>query len=146
MTDFAVSPSQAFTFENLEWDYTPLNGGFVLAGTLDVASLNAGQHYANGYVQSGLVLAKRTSDGLLVPYLDASATSGVNVAFGVLRASVPITRLSGGTTRTKVGVAVLRHGIVATNKLPYTVGNAALGGYLDANAQTDLRLIDFVTA
>lgn len=146
MTDFAVSPAQAFTFENLEWDYTPQHGGFVLAGTLDVASLTSGQHYANGYVASGLVLAKRTSDGLLVPYLDASATAGVNVAFGILRASVPVTRLVGGGNRTKIGVAVLRHGIVATNKLPFTVGNAAAGGYLDANGQADLKLIDFITA
>ena len=143
MTDFAVSPSQAFTFENLEWDLTPLNGGFVLSGTLDVASLNASQHYANGYVASGLVLAKRTSDNLLVPYLDASATAGVNQAFGILRASVPITRFVGGGNRTKVGVAVLVHGMVSLSKLPFTSGNAAAGGYIDANGQADLRNVYF---
>ena len=141
MTDFVVSPTQAFTFENLEWDLTPPEGGFVMGGTLDVASLNAAQHYPNGYVMSGLILARRTSDSLLVPYLDASATAGINAAVGVLRASVPVTRLIGGTNRTKIGVAMLVHGMVSVSKLPYTAGNAALGGFLDANGQADLKLI-----
>lgn len=141
MTDFVVSPNQAFTFENLEWDLTPPEGSYVMGGTLDVAALNAAQHYPNGYVQSGLILARRTSDNLLVPYLDASATAGVNTAVGVLRASVPVTRFVGNTNRAKVGVAMLVHGMVSISKLPFTVGNAAAGGYIDAAGQTDLKLI-----
>lgn len=143
MTDFALSPSYAFTYENLEWDLTPPDGGFVVSGTVDVTALTAAQHYANGFLPSGTVLAKRTSDGLLVPYLDASATAGVNVAYGLTRASVPITRLQGGAARAKIGVALLVHGVVSASKLPFTSGNAAAGGYIDANGQSDLKLVYF---
>jgi heptaprenylglyceryl phosphate synthase len=141
MTDFALSPSQAYAFENLDWDLTPQHGGFVISGTLDVAALTEAQHFADGYIKSGLVLARRTSDSLLVPYLEASVTAGVNQAVGVLRASVAVTRLIGGGNRTKIGVACLVHGVVDESKLPFTVGNAAAGGYLDAAAKADLPLI-----
>lgn len=140
MTDFILSPTQAWTFENLEWDLTPPEGGFVLSGTLDVSALNAGQHYANGYVQSGMVLAKNTSTNLLVPYITGGA-NGAGTPAGLLRASVPITRFMGGTNRTRVGVALLVHGVVSQAKLPYTSGNAAAGGFVDAGARTALPLI-----
>lgn len=150
MTDFTVSPIQAYTFENLEWDLTPPQGGFVRSGTLDVASLNAAQHYPNGYLLSGLVLAKDSVSNLLVPYLQAfdadAVTAGLqgqghDIAIGLLRASVPIQRLLGGSNRAKIGVAVLAHGVVSASKLPYTVTNAASGGYLDDPARADLPLI-----
>src|SRR3954471_7066661 len=116
MTDFQMTPVQAFTFENLEWDLTPPEGGFVRSGTLDVTALTAAQHYPNGYVQSGLVLAKNTVSNLLVPYIAAGA-NGAGTPFGILRASVPVSRLVGGTTKAKVGVAVLAHGVVSAGKL-----------------------------
>jgi len=140
MTDFALSPLQAFTFENLEWDLTPPEGGFVRSGTLDVSALTAAQHYPNGFVLSGLVLAKNTSTNLLQPYIAAGA-NGTGTPIGLLRASVPITRLVGGTNRTKVGVAVLCHGVVDSTKLPYTSGNAAAGGFADTAGKTALPLI-----
>lgn len=139
MTDFVVSPSFAFQFENLEWDYTPPEGAFVQSGTLDVSGFNAAQHYPNGYIQSGMILAKRNADSLVVPWLAAnSATAPV---FGVLRASVPITRAVGATNRARVGIAALVHGVVSQGRLPYTSGNAALGGFVDAGAKTGLPLI-----
>lgn len=141
MTEFSVT-SRAVTFENLEWDYTPPEGGFVQSGTIDVASFSAAQLYPEGYLKSGLILAKSTAGGntgLLIPYLEAG-TNGASTAVGVLRASVPITRFT-GVNRTKTGVAYLVHGVVSVSKLPYTVGNAALGGYLDAPARADLPLI-----
>jgi len=140
MTDFQLSPNQAFSFENLEWDLTPPEGGFVRSGTLDVSALNAAQIYPEGYIKSGLVLAKNTSTNLLVPYIAAGA-NGTGTPFGLLRASVPVTRLIGGTNRTKIGVAVLAHGVVDSTKLPYTSGNAAAGGFADAAAKTALNLI-----
>lgn len=141
MTDFTMSPLQAYTFENLEWDLTPPEGGFVLSGTLDVASLNAAQIFTStGYIKSGLVLARRSTDQLLVPYIAAGANS-TGTPIGLLRASVPVTRLLGGTNRTKIGVAVLAHGVIDSTKLPYTSGNAAAGGFWDAGAKTALPLI-----
>jgi hypothetical protein len=140
MTDFQLSPNQAYTFENLEWDLTPPEGGFVRSGTLDVAALNAAQIFPDGVVKSGLVLAKNTATQLLVPYIAAGA-NGTGTPYGLLRASVPVTRLIGGTNRTKIGVAVLVHGVVAASKLPYTSGNAAAGGFADAAGKTALPLI-----
>lgn len=140
MTDFVLSPNSAVTFENLEWDLTPPEGGFVLGGTLDVSALNAAQHYPNGYVQSGLILAKNTVSNLLVPYIAAGA-NGAGTPAGILRASVPVTRALGGTNRARIGVALLVHGVVSQSKLPYTSGNAAAGGFVDAGARTGLPLI-----
>jgi len=139
MTDFAMAPSQAVTFENLEWDLTPPESAFVRSGTLDVSSLTQAQHYPNGYVLSGLVLAKNTVTNLLVPYIAAGA-NGAGTPYGLLRASVPVTRYGNGN-RTKIGVACLAHGVVSSSKLPYTSGNAAAGGFIDAAGKTALNLI-----
>jgi hypothetical protein len=87
-----------------------------------------------------MVLAKNTVSNLLVPYITAGA-NGAGTPAGILRASVPITRFSGGTNRTRVGVALLVHGVVSQAKLPYTSGNAAAGGFVDAGARTGLPLI-----
>lgn len=140
MTDFTLSPNQAYTFENLEWDLTPPEGGFVRSGTLDVSALTAAQHYPNGYILSGLVLAKNTVSNKLVPYIAAGA-NGAGTPIGLLRASVPVTRLIGGTNRANIGVAVLAHGVVDSTKLPYTSGNAAAGGFIDSAGKTALNLI-----
>lgn len=144
MTDFTVSPVTTVVAENLEWDLTPPHGRVVIAGTLAVASLTAAQHFPNGYVQSGLVLALATTganSGLLVPYLNAATAGLGDVAAGILVASVPITRAIGGSNRTKIGVALMVRGVVSQSKLPFTVGNAAAGGYLDAAAKADLPQI-----
>lgn len=144
MTDFTLTPVQAFQYENLEWDYTPPGHRFVIPGTLVVSALTAAQHYPNGYIPSGMVLSFATTggnSGLLVPYLNAATAGLGDVASGILAASVPVTRLVGGTARTKIGVALLVHGVVSASKLPFTVGNAAAGGYLDATGRTDLPQI-----
>lgn len=141
MTDISVF-SQAFQFEDLSWDLTPVDGGFVIGGTLDTSLLTAAQHYPNGYLKSGLVLGKVTSGGLLGPYLD-SLSDGRQAAKGILRASVKVARYGDGSIVPKIGVALLVHGQVDPTKLPYTSGNAAAGGFLDANGQADLPLIYF---
>jgi hypothetical protein len=43
-----------------------------------------------------------------------------------------VTRALGGTNRARIGVALLVHGVVSQSKLPYTSGNAAAGGFVDA--------------
>lgn len=140
MTDFVVTPAFPVSFEDLSWDLTPPEGGFVISGTLDVSLLNAGQHYPNGYLKSGFVAGKVTTGGLFGPYLD-SAVDGRTTAVGILRHSVPITRTVGGTNRAKLGVALLVHGYVSVAALPYTSGNAATGGFIDAAGQANLPLI-----
>jgi len=141
MTDISVF-TQAFQFEDLSWDLTPVDGGFVIAGTLDTSLLTANQHYPNGYLKSGFVCGKVTTGGLIGPYLDA-ASDGRTKAVGILRASVRITRFGDGSVIPKVGISMLVHGQVDPTKLPYTSGGAAGGGYLDANGQADLPLIYF---
>lgn len=144
MTDFTVSPVTIVVAENLEWDITPPHGRLVIPGTLAVASLTAAQHYPDGFVKSGLVLSLAsagTYSGQLVPYLNAAVAGQGDVATGVLVASVPVTRVIGGSNRAKIGVALMVRGAVSQSKLPYTVGNAAAGGYIDAAGKADLPLI-----
>jgi hypothetical protein len=52
-------------------------------------------------------------------------------------------RYGDGSLIPKIGIALLVGGQVDPTKLPYTSGNAATGGYLDANGQADLPLIYF---
>jgi hypothetical protein len=141
MTDFSVF-TQPFQFEDLSWDLTPPESGWVLGGTLDISKFTAAQHYPNGYIPSGCVLGVVTATSLLGPYLDA-AVDGTNTAVGILRQSVEVTRFMGGTNRTKIGVSYLIHGLVSVAKLPFTSGNAAAGGYIDANGKADLSKIYF---
>ncbi len=143
MTDFVMSPNLAVTFENLEWDLTPVGQRRVFGGTLAVAGFTAAQHYPDGYIKSGLVLAlaagAHPQAGFLVPYLNtATAGTGQDVAVGFLVHSVPVTRGLVGGNRARLGVAYATNLVVAVSKLPYTVGNAPAGGYLDAPARVDL--------
>lgn len=141
MTDISLY-SQPFQFEDLSWDLTPVDGGFVIQGVLDTSTLTAAQHYPNGYLKSGFVAGKVTATGFFGPYLDAAA-DGRTTAVGILRASVRIQRYGDGSVIPQVGVALLVHGKVSVSKLPYTSGNAAAGGYLDAAGQANLPLIYF---
>lgn len=141
MTDISVF-SQAFQFEDLSWDLTPIDAALVISGTLDTSLLNASQHYPNGYLKSGFVAGKVTTGGLLGPYLDA-AVDGRTKAVGILRASVRVLRYGDGSLIPKIGVSLLVGGKVDPTRLPYTSGTAATGGYLDANGQADLPQIYF---
>lgn len=144
MTDISVW-TQSFQTEDRSWDLTPSDGGFEIGGTIDVASFTQSQHYPNGYIPSGAVLAKSTTganSGKLIPYLDAG-TGGASTAVGILKSSLRIVRQD-GTKPTAVGAALMVHGIVNSAKLPFNVTNQAGGGYLDANAQADLKLVAFV--
>lgn len=145
MTDFTVSALTTVVAENLEWDLTPPHGRVVIAGTLAVASLTQAQHYPDGFLKSGAILSLATTgtyNGFLVPYLNAATAGTGDVATGVLVASVPVQRISGvDVARTRVGVALMVRGVVSQSKLPYTSGNAAAGGYIDAAGKADLPAI-----
>jgi hypothetical protein len=140
MTDIAVH-SQAFQVEDLSWDLTPPDGGFDDQGTLTVANFTQAQHFPNGYIPSGTVLGIVTATGELGPYLDA-AVDGRTTAVGILKASVTVVNPD-GSLKTKVGAAFRVHGIVKKSRLPFTSGNAANGGYIDAAGQANLPLIYF---
>jgi hypothetical protein len=140
MTDFQVFQQSPFVSEDLSWNITPPENEFFLPGTLDLSKFTAAQHWPNGFLPSGTILGVVTATGLLGPYLD-TAVDGTTTAVGVLRHSIQVVRYVGGTTKTKVGCAYMVHGMVSQAKLPFTVGNAAAGGYIDAAGKVNLPLI-----
>lgn len=143
MTDIAVF-TQPFQAEDLSWDLSNPEVPYVESGTLDITKFVQAQHFANGYIPSGTVLGKVTASGLLGPYLDA-ASDGTQTAVGILRASIQVVQPT-GALKAKVGCPVLRaFGVIRTVRLPFLVGNAAAGGYIDAAAQTDLKNLFFTT-
>lgn len=141
MTDISVHVTQ-YLPENLTWDLTPDQAmAYVEGGTLDVAGFNQAQHYPNGFIPSGAVLALNPS-GNLVPYLN-SAVDSTNVAVGILRASIQVVRPD-GSVKGKVGVAVMKaFGVVSSAALPWNSTNQALGGYIDTTGKSDLAHIHF---
>ena len=144
MTDIGVY-TQTFQAEDLSWDLTKPQMGAEKGGTLAVAAFTQAQHYPNGYIPSGCVLALATGgtySGFLVPYLDAGS-NGAATAAGVLKRSITVVRPD-GSKKDKVGCALyIAFADIDTSKLPFTSTNAAAGGYIDANAKTDLKLILF---
>lgn len=141
MTDFVMSPNLAVTFENLEWDLTPVGQRRVFGGTIAVAGFTAAQHFPDGFIKSGMVLAlasgAHAQAGFLVPYLPA-AINGQGTAVGFLVHSVPVNRGVTNVARARLGVAYATNLVIAVSKLPYTLANAPAGGYLDAGARTAL--------
>jgi hypothetical protein len=140
MTDFSVFTRQ-FQGEDRSWDLTPPEGAFYIGGTLDLSGFNAAQHWPNGYIKAGLVLGKVTATNKFVPYL-STLGNGAQTAACILWASVQVVRAD-GSLPTAIGFAGIVHGKVDDTKLPYTSGNAAAGGYIDAAAKTALKLIYF---
>lgn len=139
MTDIGVY-THSYQAEKLDWDLGHPHQGFEGSGTLSVAAFTQAQHFANGYLPSGTILGKLTSGGLLAPYLDANS-DGSNVAVGILKASVKMVN-DDGTLKVKVGCAFwVAFRPISVAKLPFTSGTAAAGGYVDADAKTDLPLI-----
>jgi hypothetical protein len=141
MTDISVLTTN-YQVEKRSWLLSPhgTDPGSTLSGTLDVSALTAATHYPNGYVPSGVVLGIITATGLWGPY-DDTAVDGRQTAAGILFSSVRIPNTADLTK--DVGIGILVHGFVKIAKLP--IANGATGrGYIDANGQTDLKLIHFV--
>ncbi len=87
---------------------------------LDISAFTANTHYPNGYIPSGLPVAKVS--GVLVPY---DATEGTTTGAGVLAGFVLTDQAVVGTA--DFGVPVYDHGRVEVAKLPvsFTVPTAA---------------------
>lgn len=142
MTDIGVYTT-AVQAEDLSWDLSNPGVAYVEGGTLDIALFTAAQHYPNGFIPAGTVLGKKTSTGLLGPYLNAAA-DGTEVAVGILRGSIHALKPNTGVAKAKVGCAVLKaFAVVDPAKLPFTSVTAAAGGYIDAAGKTDLSKIHF---
>lgn len=141
MTDISVQTT-SYQVENRSWLLGPhgTESGTTPSITLDVSAFTAATHYPNGYFPSGIVLGVITATGLYGPY-DDTAVDGRAVAAGILFNSPKVPNVA--DTTKDVGAAMLVHGFVKIAKLP--IANGATGrGYIDANGQTDLKLIHFV--
>ncbi len=140
MTEFSV---QNFTtqIDSRHWLWGPhgTDPGSTPSGTLDVSTLTQATHFPDGYVKSGLVLARNTVSLKFEAYKPAG-TNGTDVAVGILYGWAKIPNLLDLTK--DVGIAMLVHGMVIPSRLPIAAG-AAGGGFLDADARTDLKLIHF---
>lgn len=132
MSDITVQ-STTSQVENRSWLLSPhgTEPGTTPSVTLDITKFTSGTHYPNGYIKSGTVLGKVTASGLYGPYDDA-ASDGRQTAVGILFSSENVLNAD-GSAKAKVSSAMLVHGFVAAAKL---VG-------IDANGQTDLKLIHF---
>lgn len=103
--------------------------------TLDTTLFVQATHYPNGYVRSGMVVAKVTATGLYGPY-DSSKTNGQEVAAGHLYASVNV-RNRDGSLKPKAATGLLVHGFVTESKLPTNHG-------LTSPAKTTLKHIIYL--
>lgn len=88
--------------------------------TLNPALFNQANHYPNGYIRSGTVVAKVTATGLYGPY-DASAEDGRATPAGHLYSSVSV-RNRDGSLKAKAATGLLIHGYVTESKLPANHG------------------------
>lgn len=80
---------------------------------LDISTFTAGTHYPNGFIPSGLPVAK--VGGVLVPYDATEATTtGAGVLAGFVLTDQPVVN----GTAPDFGVPLIDHGRVKTAKLP----------------------------
>ena len=112
---------------------------------VDLTLFTQAQHYANGFIPSGTVLGKVTASGKFGPYL-STASDGRQTAVGISFNPIPVYVPGTATLQANAAVPILIHGFVIAANLPFTSGNAANGGYLDAAAQTALKNVIFVPA
>lgn len=134
MTDFGIT-TNTHQAENRSWLLGPhgTEPGTTPSVTLDLSLFNAADHFPNGYIPSGTVLARNTATDLFGPY-DGAAADGRGTAKCLLFGSLAV---KPGATR--VGGAGVIHGFVNPDKLPIKAGS----GSLDAAARADLNLIHF---
>lgn len=143
-TDISVVKT-TYDVEDRSWLASPhgTEPGTTPGVTLHIAGFTQADHYPNGFIPSGTILAKLSTGtyaGQYVPYLeDSGATDGSDTAAGVLFNTVSVYN-SDHSTKTAVGAAILVHGFVKKSNLPFT-SSTTTGGYIDAGGQSDLPLI-----
>jgi len=78
MTDISLSTT-SYQVENRSWLLSPhgTEPGTTPSITLDISGFTSGTHYPNGFIPSGTPLAKVTSSGLYIPYVNQTDESAV---------------------------------------------------------------------
>jgi hypothetical protein len=127
MSDISVRAGKTYLNENQRW----IGPGGISALpdarsiTLNRALFDLVTAFPNGFIPSGIVLAKVTATGLYGPYSDA-ATDGRTTALGFLAVTVEASTPGGN-----ISAALYWHGEVVEAFLP-------AGHGLDAAGRTDL--------
>jgi hypothetical protein len=88
---------------------------------LDISAFTAGTHYPNGYIPSGMPVAK--VGGMLVPYDATEGTvTGAGILAGFILTDTPLFVNPGSTANAAddTNVPLLDHGRVKVGKLPIT--------------------------
>ena len=125
MTDISVT-RVAHQSEDRSWLGSAHGTDATQTITLDLALFTKETHYPNGFIPSGVTLAKVTATGKYGPYSNA-ADDGRTVMDGHLFNSTHVP----ADTSIAVGAPILRHGEVVESNLPSGHG-------LDANGKTDV--------
>lgn len=136
MTDISVEATGSFTTDDRPWLLFEAVGHQQPVATthavLDFSLFTAATHYPDGFIPSGVVLAKVTATDRYGPY-SGSATDGRETAAGHLYNATKVPAV----TATKVAVAVVdAFAVVSESRLPANHG-------LDAAAKAELPLIKF---
>lgn len=103
--------------------------------TLDLSQFTAVGFYPNGFIPSGVVLARVTASGLYVPFADAGA-GGTEIPRGFLLSAVEVraTNVTG-----KAAGALFWRGSVKLSRLPVVpFGGGGTPGGLQTNGQAEL--------
>jgi hypothetical protein len=130
MSDISVRAGKTYLNENQKW----IGPGGISALrdlrsiTLNRALFDLVTAFPNGFIPSGIVLAKVTATGLYGPYLDSAEAGapGRGVALGFLAVTVEASTPGGN-----ISAALYWHGEVVEAQLP-------AGHGLDAAGRTDL--------
>lgn len=133
--DLSVKKTTTTLLSDKSWIYAGRDGSTqnMLGGTLDLTLFVAEDHYPDGSIRSGTVLARVDAtdvNSLLGPY-DPAALDDRDTALGLLFED---TKVSAGQTR--AGCAVFHDGPVVEANLPATSG-------IDTDAKTALTHITF---
>lgn len=126
--------------DNLDW--LAIRKGFDTCrpGTVDI-SLFTVDHYPNGFIPSGTVLAAVTATGRLGPY-SPLLSNGLQTPVGHMLQPVTVKDRM-GNAKTRAAVAFRWEGVVLLSKLPNFINTANLLGEVDAAAQTALKFIRY---
>lgn len=136
MTSIAVH-NRNFQVEDRSWVFGLVGPTDTISLTLDVSAFTLATYTGvpNGYIPSGVVLARLVATGLFVPYDDAAVgATGAEVARCILFNTVQVPDLADLTVN--LSSAGLIRGSVARLRLP-------VGHGLNAAAEVDLKHIDF---
>jgi hypothetical protein len=104
-----------------DWTWLGSGHGIRNARTeiLDISTFTAATHYPNGYIPSGMPVAK--VGGVLVPYDATEATvTGAGVLAGFILTDTPLFVAPGATATEDTNVPLIDHGRVKVAKLPIT--------------------------